>query len=158
MGEIWPYPTKAFSSLNLSYLERVHGDFCILFSCWGTQISLFLLVSGDQSPSGKDRPPPHHVCYSISVLVPAGDEGQGVLYLIVLSFTCRCLPSLLSLFSTNGEQLAFLVIYLGIKELWRQRQPPLQAFISRHHHFPSWEQARILLPICRSMISDDWSF
>ena len=118
-------------------------------------MSLFLLVSGDQGPNGKDHPPPHHVSYAISVLVPAGDEGQGVLYLIVLSFMWLYLRRLLSLFSTNGEQLVRLVIYLGIKKLWRQRQPPLQAFISRHHHFPSWEQARILLPICCSMILDD---
>ena len=62
---------------------------------------------------------------------------------------------LLSLFSTNGEQLVLLVIYLRIKKRWRGRSLLSQVFISYHHHFPSWEQATTRLPICCSMILDD---
>lgn len=51
---------QAFSKPNLSYLLRLYGAFYILFSCLGTLISVFLLVSGDQGLNGKDPPSSSH--------------------------------------------------------------------------------------------------
>lgn len=58
------------------YREYVEPFAFFFFSCLGTQISLFHLVPGDQGPNGKDFSS-HGAASSISVLVPAGDEGAG---------------------------------------------------------------------------------